>query len=53
MYLDVLDPLVLSREEQVVSLFYNSERRFRWLRPMGFPPKLRGYPYKRIDVHVC
>jgi hypothetical protein len=38
---------VLYKEELVVSPFDYSGRRFRWLWPVVFSLKLRGFPYKK------
>jgi hypothetical protein len=51
-YLDVWDPLVLSRQEKFVSPFDNSERRFGWHRPMVFLLEL-SLQVQNICVHMC
>jgi hypothetical protein len=52
LHLDVWDPLVLSREELVVSPFDYSGRRFGRLWLMVFPLKLRDFPRKK-DWRLC
>jgi hypothetical protein len=52
-YLGAWDLLVLSRKELVVSPFDNSGRRFRWLQPVVFPLKLRGFPRKKDWCPQC